>query len=460
MERLTLGALFDRVALGVGEREAVVFTEPAVRWGYRDTHTRVVQVAKGLIGLGVDTGDRIAVWATNRPEWVLLQLAAAKVGALLVPLDPAAGPDELTHALGCSGASTLFLSERHDEVSLLDVFTECCPEIATARPARLASRRLPALKRVAFLGDGEEGGGVIAWSDVLRAGSGITDHLLRRRQDGVEAGDAVTILFTAGATGEAKGVVLSHLNLVNEAFAVGEVLRLTRQDRVCVSVPFHRGFGCGLGTLGALGRGATMVVASPTVDASKTLAAIAAERCTALYGEPRFFASALRRPEAIRLDLRSLRTGLMIGAACPPEIVRETIERLHVKELTVAYGQTEATAVITQTRIEDSLDLRMTTVGRALPHVEVRIVDPKTGVELRRGDEGELCCRGFPVMLGYHDMPEATAAVVGQNGWLRTGDLAVMDQHGYCAITGRVARERPISSSARVEAPPYRTTRG
>jgi fatty-acyl-CoA synthase len=454
MERLSIGALFDRVALG-GDREAVVFAEPAVRWGYRDLHARVSQVAKGLIGFGVEIGDRVAVWATNRPEWILLQIATAKIGAIVVPLDPAAGPEDLAHALVRSGASTLFLSERHQDVSLLDVLRECCPEIVTARPARLASRRLPALKRVALLGDGAESASVVSWSDVLRAGAGITDHLLRVRQDGVQAVDPVAIVFTSGPPGAARPVALSHLNLVDESVAVADVLRLTRHDRVCVATPFFRPLGCALGTLGALGRGATLVVPSPTVDAARTLTAVAAERCTALYGEPRLFASAIRRPETIRHDLGSLRTGIVAGAPCPPEVVRESIERLRVKDLTIAYGQTEATAVITQTRTDDPLDVRMTTVGRALPHVEVKVVDAKTGVEVPRGAEGELCCRGFPVMLGYHEMPEETAAVLGANGWLRTGDLAVMDQHGYCAITGRVR-----SSSGPGAASPSRTTRG
>lgn len=457
MERLTIGAVFDRVALGVGERSAVVFAEPGVRWGYRDLHGRVCQVAKGMIGLGVEAGDRVAVWAATRPEWLLLQIAAAKIGAVLVPLDPAAGPEDLARGLAGSGASTLFLSERRGDGAALDVFAECCPEIATARPGRFASRRLPGLKRIAFLGDAADAGGVVGWPDVLRAGAGVTDHILRVRQDAIEPGDPATIVFTSGTTRPPRPVVLSHLSLVHEAFAVGEVLRLTRRDRVCVAAPFFRTLGCGLGTLGTLGRAATLVVPSPTVDAARMLTAVASERCTVLYGEPALFASALRRPETLHLDLGSLERGIVAGGACPPDVVREAALRLRVANLTVAYGQTEATAVITQTRTDDPLHLHTTTVGRALPHVEVKIVDPTTGAEVPRGDEGELCCRGFPVMLGYHELPDETAAVLSASGWLRTGDLAVMDQHGYCAITGRAPRAR--SSSAPGAASPSRASR-
>ena len=281
-------------------------------------------------------------------------------------------------------------------------------------------------------------GAVLAWADVLRAGAGITDHLLRRRQEGVEHTDLACLHYTSGTTGPAKGVELVHASVVNNAIAVGDCMRLRPRDRVCAPVPFWRPLGSVVGTLTTLGRGATLVVPAEHFDAEKTLQAIAAERCTALHGEPRMLGSMVRHPALLRTDVATLRTGVMSGAPCPVELAPEIVARLHLREGTVAYGQTEATAVITQTRTDDALDLRVTTVGRALPDVEVTIVDPRTGSELPRGAEGELCCRGALVMRRYYKDPERTAATIGGNGWLRTGDLAVMDQYGYVAITGRV----------------------
>jgi fatty-acyl-CoA synthase len=444
MERLTVGDFFDRTALGIGDREALVAVDQRVRWGYREVYTRVSHVAKGLMGLGVESGDHVAVFAPNRVEWVLLHFAVAKIGAVLVPIDPALGAEDLTHVLVDSDASTLFVAERIGEPSQLDVLLECCPELREARPGRLASRRFPMLKRVVTVGDAPPTcAGTLAWTDALTAGAGITDHLLRRRQEGVEFADLAALHYTAGTTGAPRGVELTHLSLVNNAVAAGDCMRLGRRDRLCVPVPFARPHGSVLGTLAALGRGATMIVPAEHFDAGKTLGTMASERCTALHAEPRMLVSLLRHPDVIRVDLSSSRTGVVMGAAAPVGVMAEATARLHLPELTVAYGQAEATAAITQTRPEDSVDLRTTTVGRALPNVEVKIVHPKTGVALPVGEEGELCCRGSLVMRGYYKQPELTAATVGRNGWLRTGDLAVMDQYGYCMLTGR----RPLRSS-------------
>ena len=444
MERLTIGDFFDRTALGVGDREALIFPDQRVRWGYREVHTRVSHVAKGLMGLGIERGDHVAIFAPNRVEWVLLHLAIAKIGAVSVPIDPALGAEDLAHVLVDSDASALFIAERRGEPSQLDVLLECCPELPEARPGRLATRRFPLLKRVVAIGDAPPTcPGTLAWSDVLTAGAGITDHLLRRRQESIEFADLAALHYTAGTTSAPRGVELTHLNLVNNAIASSDCMRLGRRDRLCVPVSFARPHGSVLGTLAAFGRGATMVVPAEHFDAGKTLAALAAERCTALHAEPRMLVSLLRHPDVIQVDLSSSRTGIVMGAAAPVGVMAEATERLRLRELTVAYGQAEATAAITQTRPEDSVDLRTTTVGRALPNVEVKIVHPKTGVAVPVGEEGELCCRGSLVMRGYFKQPELTAATVGRNGWLRTGDLAVMDQYGYCMLTGR----RPLKSS-------------
>jgi fatty-acyl-CoA synthase len=437
MERTTIGSLFDRVARGANRREALVFPERGVRWSYSETLARANQLAKGLIGLGVDAGDHVAVWATNWPEWVLLQIATAKVGAVMVTVNPAYRSHELAYVLKQSDATTLFLIERFRDSVYTDILSECCPEIRSARPGHLTSKRFPRLKRVALFGD-HSAPGMLEWSEVLAAGGAITDHLLRERQEAVDPDDPVNIQYTSGTTGFPKGAELTHTNLVNNAYYVGACMRLTSHDRLCVPVPFYHCFGCVLGTLAAFCRGATLVVPAEHFDAEKTLAAVAAERCTVLHGVPTMFIAELAHPRFTEFDLSSLRTGIMAGAPCPVEVMRQVVERMHAREITIAYGQTEASPVITQTRSEDPIELRVSTVGRALPHVEVRIVDPETGMDVPRGGQGELCCRGYLVMRGYYNMPEATAAAIDRAGWLHTGDLATMDEHGYCRITGRI----------------------
>jgi len=436
MERVTIGDLFDRIALGAGDREAAVFVDHDVRWSYRELHARVVQVARGLMGLGIEAGEHVAIWATNWPEWVLLQLATAKIGAVLVTVNPAYRSDELAYVLAQSDATALFMIERFRTSSYTRLLAECCPEIADARPGRLASKRFPYLKRVALLGEATAPG-MLSWADVLAAGAGISDHMLRRRQETVDPDDPVNVQYTSGTTGFPKGAELTHVNLVNNAYYVGECLRLTARDRLCVPVPFYHCFGCVLGTLAAVVRGATLVVPAEHFDPGKTLQAVAAERCTVLHGVPTMFIAELAHPRFAEFDLTSLRTGIMAGAPCPIEVMRRVVEQMHAREMTIAYGQTEASPVITQTRAEDPIELRVSTVGRPLPKVEVRIVDER-GHEVPRGTQGELCCRGHLVMRGYYKMPEATAKAIGRDGWLHTGDLATMDEHGYCRITGRI----------------------
>jgi fatty-acyl-CoA synthase len=438
MESLPIGDLFDRVARGALDREALVFPRARVRWTYRETLAAIQRLAKTLIGLGVERGDHVAVWATNRPEWVLLQLATAKVGAVLVPIDPGCRAVDLAYVLEHSDATTLFLGARAGDVDQVALLGACCSELPGARPGHLSSRRFPQLKRVALLDD-HRAPGVFAWSDALAASAGISDHMLRRRQESIDPNDTVLLQYTAGTTGQPKGVELTHRGLLTDAYYAGECMRLTARDRLCVPVPLHHSLGAVLGTLAATWRGATMVVPDERFDAETTLAAVAAERCTALHGLPWMFKATLAQRRFHEFDLSSLRTGIVAGAPCPPEVMRQIVTRMHAREITVAYGQTEASAVITQTRTEDPIELRVTTVGRALPHVEVRIVDPESGHDVARGEQGELWCRGYPVMRGYYKMPEATAAAIDRGGWLHTGDLARMDEHGYCRISGRMA---------------------
>jgi fatty-acyl-CoA synthase len=449
MERITIGDGFDRVARGTPDRVAFVFVESGVRWTYRGALGRVQRLAKALIGLGVERGDHVAVWATNRPEWVLVQLAAAKIGAVLVPLSTAYGTEELAYALEQSDATTLFAIDRIGDVDCLALLAECCPEMPGARPGHIASRRLPRLKRVALLDD-RRAPGVLSWSEVLAASAGITDHMLRRRQETVAPDDPASIVYTAGTTGPPRGAEFTHLSLVNTAYYAGECMRLSARDSLCVAVPFHDPLGHVLGTLTSAVRAVTMVVPAETFDASATLEAIAQERCTALHGTPAMLTALLAQPRLLDLDVSSLRTGILPAVAGAGGVLQQVAGRTRCRELTVAYGRTEGSPVITQTRAEDPLEVRLASAGRALPHVEVKIADP-AGCELRRGEEGELCCRGYVVMRGYYAMPEATAAAIDDAGWLHTGDLATMDEHGYCRVTGRVS-DLVVRAGERIDA--------
>ncbi len=437
MDRNTIGTAFDRTAHGAGDHEACVFPSRDVRWTYRTLQEHTVQLAKGLIGLGIDSGDHVAVWANNQPEWALLQLAIAKIGAVLVGVSPECHTRDLTYVLEQSDATALFMTERAGNADLLAILNESYPGLADSVPGRLASRTFPRLKRVALLGD-RTVPGVLPWVDVLRAGAGISDQMLRRREDTVDPRDTAIVQYTSGASGLPKGAQLTHANLLSNAVAVGACLHLTDADRLCVPVPFHQGLGSVLGTLTAVVHGATLVVPAEDFEAGPTLAAIANERCTIVHGLPDMFRAALDHPRFATFDLASLRTGIMAGGPGPNDVVRQVVERMQVRELTIAYGHAETSPAMTQTRPEDPISLRVSTVGRPLPGVHVKIVD-ETGREVAHGTQGELCCRGALVMRGYYKMPEATAAVIDQNGWLHTRDLAIMDEHGYCRIVGPCA---------------------
>jgi len=439
IERTTIGALFDRVALSSHDREALVFAEHGLRRTYSEIHARVNQLAKGLMGLGIEPGEHLAVWAITSPEWLLLQLATAKIGAVLVALDPAYRSDEFACVLAHSDATTLFVIERAGASPFTEILCACCPEIAGARPGRLASKRFPRLKRVALIGEASLPG-MLTWTEVLAAGAGFTDHLLRERQEMVDPDDPASLQYTSDTTDTPRAAELTHGSLATTAWYAGECMRLTRRDRVCVPVPFHRGFGYVLGTLTTIAHGACIVVPAERFDAEKALAAVAAERCTALHGVPAMFVAELAQRRFHEFDLSSLRTGIVTGAPCSVELMEQIVRRMRAREITIAYGQTEASSAITQTRVDDPLESRLSTVGRPLPGIEVKIVDPKTGSELPRGLAGELWCRGYGVMRGYYKMPDATASVVDPEGWLRTGDLATMDDRDFCRVTGRIGR--------------------
>jgi fatty-acyl-CoA synthase len=317
------------------------------------------------------------------------------------------------------------------------MINELIPELRDAEAGKLNAAKFPQLKRVIFIG-AERHPGMVLWSDLAGLGAQVSDSELARRQEACDPDDVINIQYTSGTTGFPKGAQLTHFNIVADASYIAQCMKFTEHDRLCIPVPFYHCFGCVLGTLCCVTRGAAMIIPSEYFDPVKTLAAVEKENCTALHGVPTMFIAELQHPDFTRFSFRALRTGIMAGSPCPIEVMRQVVEKMGAKEITIAYGQTEASPVITQTRTDDPIELRVSTVGRALPNVEVKIADPETGVELPRGQQGELCTRGFIVMNGYYNMPEATAKAIDAGGWLHTGDLATMDDNGYCKITGRL----------------------
>lgn len=433
---ITIGELLDQTTAKFPEKEAVIYPEVGLRYTFSEFQAVCNQVAKGLMALGIKPGEHIAIWATNVPEWVTTQFASAKMGAVLVTVNTSYRVHELEYLLRQSDSTTLLLIDSFRGTSYTDMLYEICPELKECGPGQLKAKRLPRLKNVILIGD-ERKPGMFAWEDILERAAEVSDEDLAHVQKSLDADDVINMQYTSGTTGFPKGVMLSHKNIVNNAINVAACQNITEQDSICIPVPFFHCFGCVMGTLASVATGATMV---PIIsfDPLKVLQAVQDEKCTALYGVPTMFIAELNHPEFHTFDVSSLRTGIMAGSPCPKEVMKKVVEVMGASEITIAYGQTESAPVITQTHPNDTIEQRVSTVGRVLPHVEAKITDPATGDEMLQGEQGELCTRGVHVMKGYYNMPEQTAKAIDNEGWLHTGDLATVDEDGYYKITGRL----------------------
>jgi len=412
----TIGGNFDDTVRRFGGREALVDRTAGRRWTYAELAADVDTLAFGLLEMGIVKGDRVGIWAPNCAEWVLTQYATAKIGAILVNINPAYRARELEFVLNQSGTRLLISAERLKT-------SDYAAMIAEVRP------RCQGLARVVLIGSPD-------WRSLLEPGRDPDRASLDRIQ--LDTDDPINIQYTSGTTGFPKGATLSHHNILNNGFFVGELCTYSEADRICIPVPFYHCFGMVMGNLAATSHGACMVIPAPSFDPVATLEAVQAERCTSLYGVPTMFIAELSAPGFADYDLSSLRTGIMAGSPCPVEVMKQVMSRMSMREVSICYGMTETSPVSTQTRVDDSLDRRTSTVGRVGPHLEVKVIDPETGVTVPRGTPGELCTRGYSVMLGYWEQPDKTAEAIDAAHWMHTGDLAVMDPDGYLAITGRI----------------------
>ncbi|MFF4832800.1 AMP-binding protein [Streptomyces sp. NPDC001315] len=414
----TIGANLDRAIAAFPDREALVDVPSGRRWTYADFGAAVDEVARGLLAMGVAKGDRVGIWAVNCPEWVLVQYATARIGVIMVNINPAYRAHELEYVLKQAGVAVLVASLAHrtsDYRALVDQVRGRCPE----------------LREVVYIGDP-------SWEEFTAGAARVPYGRPAAAQAELSCDDPVNIQYTSGTTGFPKGATLSHHNILNNGYWVGRTVGYTEQDRVCLPVPFYHCFGMVMGNLGATSHGACIVIPAPSFEPKATLEAVQRERCTSLYGVPTMFIAELNLPDFATYDLSSLRTGIMAGSPCPVEVMKRVVADMHMEEVSICYGMTETSPVSLQTRMDDDLEHRTGTVGRVLPHIEVKVVDPADGVTRPRGTAGELCTRGYSVMLGYWNEPEKTAEAVDTGRWMHTGDLAVMREDGYVEIVGRI----------------------
>ena len=417
----TIGQTLARTTEAYGENLALVDAPSGRTWTYREFRTEVLALAAGLLRHGVQAGDRVGLWAPNRPEWVMVQYATAEIGAILVNLNPAYRQNELDYALTQSGTSVVLAADRYkdsDYRGMLDA----------ARPST------PELREVILFETPE-------WDELLTRPSDDELAAVAQRASTLRPDDSINIQYTSGTTGFPKGATLTHANISNNGYLVGELLAYTDADRICIPVPFYHCFGMVMGNLAATSHGAAMVIPSPTFDPEAALRAVADYRCTSLYGVPTMFIAELALLDHVepgQIDLSSLRTGIMAGSPCPEHVMRQVVDRMHMGEVSICYGMTETSPVSCQTRVDDPLELRVGTVGRVGPHLEIKVIDPITGETLPRGETGEFCTRGYSVMSGYWNEPEKTDEALDADGWMHTGDLAVMDPNSYVRITGRI----------------------
>ncbi|OXM47334.1 AMP-binding protein [Amycolatopsis thailandensis] len=414
----TIGDNFDRTVAAFGGRDALVDRAAGKRWTYTELAAEVNALALGLLDLGIAKGDRVGVWSPNRWEWTCVQYATAKIGAILVNINPAYRSHELEYVLNQAGIKLIVAAESFKTSDYAGMIAEAGP-------------KCPALDHVVLLESAE-------WTSLLENGRGADPERLAERQGELSADDPINIQYTSGTTGFPKGATLSHHNILNNGYFVGELCNYTEADKVCIPVPFYHCFGMVMGNLAATTHGACMVIPAPAFEPKATLEAVAAEKCTSLYGVPTMFIAELADPDFASHDLSSLRTGIMAGSPCPVEVMKQVIDRMGMAEVSICYGMTETSPVSTQTRADDSVERRVSTVGRVGPHLEVKVVDPETGLTVPRGEPGELCTRGYSVMLGYWEQADKTAEAIDAARWMHTGDLAIMDADGYVNITGRI----------------------
>jgi len=431
----TIGSYLDSVVERFGEQEALIVAHQDVRWTYREFHQRVNDLAAGLLRLGLNPGDRVGIWSQNCAEWVLTQFATAKAGLIMVNINPAYRRTELEYVLDKVQCSALILAPSFKSSDYIAILQDVVPEIHHCQAGALRSGRLPHLKQVIRLGTGKTPG-MLNFDDLL-ASLGADDRArLASIAATLQFDDAVNIQFTSGTTGTPKGATLTHHNILNNGFFIGEAMRLTEKDKLCIPVPLYHCFGMVLGNLACVTHGAAMVYPGEGFDAGTVLNTVQAERCTGLHGVPTMFIAILDHPDFERYDLSSLRTGIMAGSPCPIEVMTRVIKQMHMKEITIAYGMTETSPVSFQSSVDDPVDLRVSTIGRIHPHLEVKIVD-SDGRIVPRGVKGELLTRGYSVMLGYWGDEEKTREAIDAARWMHTGDLAVIDENGFCSIVGR-----------------------
>jgi len=433
----TVGDVLKETAGRFPENPALISPQFQIRQNYRELYDQCRKTARGLLALGVQKGDHVSVWTTNTPEWVYLQAALGMIGGVLVTINTNYQSHELQYILKQSDSTTLFLIDAYRDTSFYDTARQILPELAAHQPGRLTSPHLPLLKNVVYIGKKETTPGMFHFADMLKLGEAVSDAELDRRMASLSPDDVINMQYTSGTTGFPKGVMLSHSNIVNNARMVGDVMGMTERDKLLIQVPLFHCFGCVMSTLNCIYHGSAMVVLE-YFDPALALAAIAAERCTAINGVPTMFVAILNHPEFSRFDLTSLRTGIMAGAPCPVETMKQVRTNMHCPEIVIAFGQTESSPVMTMTRRDDPVELRVATVGRLLPDIEGKIVNPETGGDLPANTQGEIVTRSACVMKGYYKMPEATADAIDRDGWLHTGDLGEVDENGYFKVTGRI----------------------
>ena len=434
---MTIGDMLDRTAQQFPDNEALVCLHQDIRWTYKEFVDKVNEAARAFMAIGVKRGDRVGIWSPNRYEWTVTQFATAKVGAILVNINPAYGVHELKYAMNLAGISVLVTADSFKTSNYREMIYELAPELKRSAPGKLKADNVPDLRAVINVHpDNHEG--MWTWQDFLGFAGDVSEADLAKRQDELQFDDPINIHFTSGTTGNPKGATLTHHNILNNGYFVGESQRLTENDRLVIPVPLYHCFGMVMGNLGCITHGTAMIYPSEGFDPKTVLQAVHQEKATALYGVPTMFIAELADPEFDSYDLSTLRTGIMAGSICPAEVMKKVNGKMHMKEVQIAYGMTETSPVSTQTSSLDPFEKQVTTVGRTQPHLETKIVDPGTGNVMPRGEIGELCTRGYSVMLKYWNNEEKTREAIDSAGWMHTGDLATMDEEGYVQIVGRI----------------------